>query len=287
MASPPTASRKTRSRSASSRASTTRSASSSAAPTVYATRNICGSRCSHACFQRSEVAKNTHTTSRRPRIMTPHTADTPADPPYWLASPSKPKLKLPPGACDAHVHIFGPRKRFPFAEGRSYTPSDAPKEMLFALHALLGIEHCVIVQPNCHGYDNSVTEDAIAATGQAYRGIALVHTDVSDAELKRLAGAGLCGARFHYMKHLSKGPSIDDAINFSKRLAAIGWHLQIHMEASLIADLAPAIKRSAVPVAIDHIGRVDASIGLNQPGFTSLLKLMDDKKMWVKVSGCD
>src|ERR1035437_4239986 len=69
MASPPTASPKTRSRSASSRASTTRSASSSAAPTVYATRNICGSRCSHACFQRSEVAKNTHTTSRRPQLL--------------------------------------------------------------------------------------------------------------------------------------------------------------------------------------------------------------------------
>ena len=219
--------------------------------------------------------------------MTPHTADTPADPPYWLASPSKPKLRLPRGSSDSHVHIFGPRKTFPFAEGRNYTPSDATKEMLFALHERLGIEHCVIVQPNCHGYDNSVTEDAIAATGQAYRGIALVHTDVSDAELKRLAGAGLCGARFHYMKHLSKGPSIDDAINFSKRLADIGWHLQIHMEESLIADLAPAIKRSAVPVAIDHIGRVDASLGLNQPGFTSLLKLMDDKKMWVKVSGCD
>ena len=29
--------------------------------------------------------------------MTQHTADTPADPPYWLASPSKPKLKLPVG----------------------------------------------------------------------------------------------------------------------------------------------------------------------------------------------
>src|ERR1017187_5845948 len=73
MASPPTASRKTRSRSASSRASTTRSASSSAAPTVYAIRNICGSRCSHACSQRSEVAKNAHTTSRRPKILSAHT----------------------------------------------------------------------------------------------------------------------------------------------------------------------------------------------------------------------
>jgi 2-pyrone-4,6-dicarboxylate lactonase len=159
--------------------------------------------------------------------------------------------------------------------------------MLFALHARLGIEHCVIVQPNCHGYDNSVTEDAIAATGGAYRGIALVHTDVKDAELKRLATAGLCGARFHYMKHLSKGATIDDAITFGKRLADIGWHLQVHMEASLIGNLTPAIKRSPVPVVIDHIGRVDASLGLDHPDFGNLLRLMDNRHVWVKVSGCD
>ncbi len=219
--------------------------------------------------------------------MAVQNADTPADPPYWTATPSKPKLKLPPGSSDSHVHIFGPRKRFPFADGRNYTPSDATKEMLFALHARLGIEHCVIVQPNCHGYDNTVTEDAIAATGQAYRGIALVHTDVTGAELKRLAAAGLIGARFHYMRHLSKGATIDDAVALGKRLADIGWHLQVHMEASLIADLSPTIKRSPVPVVIDHMGRVDASLGIEQPAFQALLRLMDDKKVWVKVSGCD
>ena len=103
-----------------------------------------------------------------------HDADTVADRPYWMASPSKPKLKLPPGACDAHVHVFGPRTRFPFAEGRYYTPSDATKEMLFALHERLGIQHCVIVQPACHGTDNSVTADATAATRQAYKGVGLV-----------------------------------------------------------------------------------------------------------------
>lgn len=71
--------------------------------------------------------------------MAQHTADTPAAPPYWMAQPSLPKLKLPRGACDAHVHVFGPRARFPFADGRNYTPSNATKEMLFALHARLGI----------------------------------------------------------------------------------------------------------------------------------------------------
>jgi len=216
-----------------------------------------------------------------------HTAHTPADPPYWLAAPGKPKLRLPPGACDAHVHVFGPRARFPFAEGRRYTPSDAPKELLFGLHEKLGVQHCVIVQPACHGTDNAVTVDAIAATGGSYKGIALVPVSVSDTELRRLDAAGLCGARFHYMKHLGKGPPIEDAIGFGKRLAEIGWHLQIHLEAELIADLAPALRRSPVPVVIDHMGRVDASLGLDHPHFRALLSLLADGNVWVKVSGAD
>jgi 2-pyrone-4,6-dicarboxylate lactonase len=219
--------------------------------------------------------------------MIQHTAETPADLPYWMASPRKPKLKLPPGACDAHVHVFGPRRRFPFADGRTYTPSDATKEMLFALHDFLGIEHCVIVQPACHGSDNSVTVDALSAKGGAYRGIALVPVTVSNAELKRLDAAGMRGARFHYMRHLGKGATIDEAIAFGKRLADIGWHLQIHMQADLIEDLTPAIKRSPVPVVIDHMGRVDASSGLDQPAFKNLLTLMNDTNVWVKVSGSD
>jgi 2-pyrone-4,6-dicarboxylate lactonase len=219
--------------------------------------------------------------------QTKHSAGTPADPPYWVAQPSEPTLRLPKGACDAHVHVFGPRARFPFAEGRRYTPSDASKEMLFKLHDFLGIDHCVIVQPACHGYDNSVTEDAVAATGGGYRGIALVPIDVADAELQRLADIGLCGARFHYMRHLSRNAVIGDVIAFGNRLAAVGWHLQIHMEADLIGDLTPAIKTSPVPVVIDHIGRIDASLGLDQKPFQDLLRLMDDKNVWVKVSGAD
>jgi 2-pyrone-4,6-dicarboxylate lactonase len=214
-------------------------------------------------------------------------ADTAADAPYWMATPSKPKLKLPAGACDAHVHVFGPRARFSFVEGRGYTPSDAPKELLFKLHERLGIQHCVIVQPACHGFDNSVTADATAATGGSYKGVGLVPLTISDSELKRLDVAGLCGARFHYMGHLASGPRIDEVINFGKRLAEIGWHLQIHMEASLIAELAPALRRSPVPVVVDHMGRIDASLGSEQSAFGALLTLLNDKNVWVKVSGSD
>jgi 2-pyrone-4,6-dicarboxylate lactonase len=216
-----------------------------------------------------------------------HNENTPAEPPTWTATPSKPKLALPRGACDAHVHVFGPRGRFPFAAGRSYTPSDAPKEMLFALHKFLGIERCVIVHTAAHGHDLAATADAVAAKNGAYLGVGLMPVTISDAELRRLDTAGFRGARFHYMEHLGRGTPIEDVVAFGKRLADIGWHLQIHMAAERIGELAPALRRSPAPVVIDHMGRIDAWRGPEQEPFHNLLTLMQDKHVWVKVSGCD
>ncbi|HEX9192931.1 MAG TPA: amidohydrolase family protein [Burkholderiales bacterium] len=207
--------------------------------------------------------------------------------PSFHPSPSKPKLRLPEAACDAHVHVFGPHSEFPFAEGRPFTPADAPKEKLFAMHALMGIAHCVIVQSTCHGFDNAVTADAIAAKKGAYCGVALVPPTVEDAELERLDALGFCGVRFNFMKHLGKNAGIGEAIALGGRLAKLDWHLQVHFESSLIDELAPWLKRSPVPVVIDHMGRVDASLGVDQPAFRKLLDLMRDKKFWVKVSGSE
>jgi len=207
--------------------------------------------------------------------------------PSYLASPSRPKLELPEGASDTHVHVFGPGRVFPYAKGAPFTPADAPKEKLFALHAMLGIKHCVIVQSTCHGYDNRVVADAIAAKNGDYCGVALVPPTIDDAELKRLDSQGFCGVRFNFMSHLGKGPSIDDAIALTPRLAKLGWHLQVHFEAALIGELAPKLKRSAVQVVIDHMGRVDASLGVDQPAFRGLLDLMRDPRFRVKVSGSE
>jgi 2-pyrone-4,6-dicarboxylate lactonase len=120
----------------------------------------------------------------------------------YVPSPRAPSLRLPKGACDSHVHVFGPAPRFPYAAGRNFTPVDAPKEKLFALHRLLGVERCVIVQSAVHGMDNAVVQDAIAAGGGRYLGIALVPVNVADGELQRLAAAGFRGVRFNFMKHL-------------------------------------------------------------------------------------
>lgn len=208
-------------------------------------------------------------------------------PPTYHMSPRRPELVLPPGACDAHCHVFGPSDVFPFAPERSFTPSDAPKEKLFALHARLGIQRCVIVQSACHGFDNRAVEDALAAKDGTYLGVALLRANTSDAELRRLDVLGFRGVRFNYARHLGNGTPIEDVIAFSHRLAEIGWHLQIYFESAMLAELAPWMQRSAVPVVIDHMGRADAAQGLEQPAFRQLLDLMRDTKFHVKVSGSD
>lgn len=208
-------------------------------------------------------------------------------PPSFHPDPSRPRLVLPKGACDAHCHVFGPASRFPFAAGRTFTPSDAPKEALFAMHARMGIETCVIVQSGCHGTNNSVVADALAAKGGRYRGVALLRLDVSDDELRRLDRQGFRGVRFNFMTHLHQEATIVEAIAFAGRLAGLGWHLQVHFDSALISDLAPLLRTSPVPVVIDHMARIDATSGQDQPDFIALRRLMEDDRIWVKVSGAD
>jgi len=195
---------------------------------------------------------------------------------------------LPPGACNAHCHVFGPSGRFPYAADATFVPKeDAPKEALYALNDGLGLERCVVVQSACHGFDNRATEDAVASRPATYRGIALLPTDVDDVELQRLHAVGFRGVRFNFMGHLGRHTPIEDVLSLAGRFAPLGWHLQIHGDPALLTDLAPALRRSPTPVVIDHIGRVDASLGIDQPDFQALMKLMADRRFWVKVSGMD
>jgi 2-pyrone-4,6-dicarboxylate lactonase len=206
--------------------------------------------------------------------------------PLFHPHPSKPKLRLPAEAWDTHFHVLGPKDRFPFASTTTIDPGDATKEMLFALHAMLGIAHGVFVQSAVHGMDNRVVEDALAARTD-YVGVALLPPSVDLSELRRLDRVGFRAVRYNFMKHLHQTASLDDVMTLTPRLAEIGWHLQIHMDSTLIADMAPVLARAPVPVVIDHIGRVDAGLGVDQTPFQALLRLMQDKKFWAKVSGCD
>jgi 2-pyrone-4,6-dicarboxylate lactonase len=207
--------------------------------------------------------------------------------PLFHPNPSKPKLQLPPGAWDTHFHVLGPKDKFPFAPTTTIDPGDATKEMLFALHKLLGIAHGVFVQSAVHGMDNRVVEDALAAKGGDYVGVALLPPSVDTAELRRLDKLGFRAVRYNFMRHLQQTATIDEVMALTPRLAEIGWHLQVHMESAMIADMAPVLARSPVPVVIDHMGRVDAGLGVEQAPFQALLRLLRDPKFWVKVSCSD
>jgi 2-pyrone-4,6-dicarboxylate lactonase len=107
------------------------------------------------------------------------------------------------------------------------------------------------------------------------------------SELKKLDAQGFRGVRFNFVQHLGGGPALADVMRLSTKLASLGWHLQLHVESSMILKMTPELKLSPVPVVIDHMGRIDASRGLDQPGFTHLLRLLEDKRFWVKVSGLE
>lgn len=205
----------------------------------------------------------------------------------YLDAPSQPSVSLPSLACDSHVHVFGPVERFPYGPHHGAAPASAPKEKLFALHRKMGIQRCVIVQSVTHGYDNRVVEDAIEAGGGNYLGIARVPLEVPDDELERLAKRGFRGVRFNFMRHLSGCAVVQDVVAMTPRLAAVGMHLQVHFESELVHTVGEALRASQVPVVIDHMGRVDATRGTQHPDFRGLLRLLEDPKFRVKVSGID
>lgn len=202
-------------------------------------------------------------------------------------NPKAPKLRLPPGSCDAHCHIFGPTDRFPYAADRTFTPPEAPKEDLRRLHDFLGFQRAVIVQSACHGADHSALLDALESGAGAYRGVALIGPDTPDSEIKRLDEAGVCGARLHFTPHLGPAPSAEEIRAIVRKIEPFGWHIALHVAGTGIADYEHMVRGLPVPVVIDHMARVDLRLGLNSAPVTALLRLLDTSTVWVKLSGAD
>lgn len=202
--------------------------------------------------------------------------------------PVKPSIELPPGACDAHCHVFGPAAKFPYAHDRSYTPPDAPVEALRKLHAHLGISRAVIVHASCHGSDMDVTLDAIASSGGSYRGVAVVEDSVSDASLARLHAGGIRGIRFNFVKHLGGVPDLAVFYRLLARIKPLGWHIVLHFDAGDLLEQAELLSRIDVPFIVDHMGRVKAAEGLAQKPFQALLDLYRRNPLaWIKICGAE
>ncbi len=193
----------------------------------------------------------------------------------------------PPGACDAHCHVFGPADRFPFAEGRSYTPPDAGIEDFVVLQERLGLTRAVFVQASCHGTDNSAMLDALERGAGRYAGVAMIDDDTSEGELDRLHAAGVRGARFNFVQHLGGAPDLDRFWRLVDRVVPREWHVVLHLDAADLPRYRELIDRIPTRFVIDHLARVDATAGLDQPAFQALMDLLRDDRCWVKVSGAE
>ena len=206
----------------------------------------------------------------------------------WLAfhpQPSRPTFGAPPGAVDAHCHVFGPGARFPFAPERKYTPCDAPKEKLWALRDFLGFERNVLVQATCHGADNRALVDALLDADGRARGVATVGSGITDEELRRLDAAGVRGIRFNFLRRLVDVTPREVLAELAHRVAPLGWHVVIYFEAADLPELYDFFASLPTTVVVDHMGRPDVSQTVDGPGFGLFVRLMrENANVWSKVS---
>ena len=206
----------------------------------------------------------------------------------FCANPTKPAYTPPPGAIDAHCHVFGPADTFPYAPERKYTPCDAPKETLFKLRDFLGFSRNVIVQATCHGTDNRAMVDAMLSSNGRARGVASVRAGITEKELKELHDAGVRGVRFNFVKRLVDFTPRDVLTAIANKIAPLGWHVVVYFESQDLEELAPFFTALPTRVIVDHMGRPDVTKGLDHPDFRRFLALLDaHENIWSKVSGAE
>ena len=198
---------------------------------------------------------------------------------------NRPARRLPPLACDSHMHIFDPR----FAPSPHWkrTPPDAPVAAYRRLQQRLGTQRTVVVTHSTYGTDNACTLDALDQLGDGARGVAVVAQDVGDAELDRLHARRVRGLRVNFVTPQSWGETTPQMLATLARKAARLplWHLQVFMHPEQIVALESVLAALPVPLVIDHLGRIDPDGGPSADGYGALRRLLDGGNTWVKLSG--
>ena len=205
----------------------------------------------------------------------------------WLPfhpAPTKPRFTPPPGAVDAHCHVFGPGDDFPYAPERKYTPCDAGRERLFALRDFLGFSRNVVVQATCHGTDNRAMVDALVHSGGRARGVATVGATIARDELASMHEAGVRGVRFNYVKRLVDPKPDAYYRGIIDKIAEFGWHIVVYFEAADLAEKWDFFTSLPTTVVVDHMGRPDVTKSLDGPDFARFLEFMERDNIWSKVT---
>jgi predicted TIM-barrel fold metal-dependent hydrolase len=199
----------------------------------------------------------------------------------FSAGMDMPSFRVPANACDCHMHIYD--SRFPAAPGAKLRPADATVAMYGLLQRRLGTTRNVVVTPSTYGTDNRCTLDALAQFGQAARGIAVVDGNVGDDELKQLHRAGVRGLRFNLA--VGAVTTVDIIEPLARRIAPLGWHVQINMPLEELERQEMLLRRLPVPAVFDHFGRIPLPAGKEHPAFSLITDLMQQGRAYIKLSG--
>jgi len=200
-----------------------------------------------------------------------------------------PKLKAPPGACDCHHHIYDPA-RFPPSRPSAQQVPNARVEDYRLLQRRLGLGRDIVVTPTPYPApvsDNQVTLDAIRQLGPNARGVVIVYPEITDAELKAYDAAGVRGVRYSLTSGrpgAASTASPGEIEAMSKRVNALGWHVQFNTTAEQIVAAEDLLKRLASPIVFDHMGHLPQPEGIGHPGFRIIRELIDKGRTWVKLS---
>ena len=152
------------------------------------------------------------------------------------------------------------------------------------LQRRIGTSRNIVVTPLAYVTDNRVTLDAIARLGPNARGVAVIRPTVTDAELKMLADGGIRGIRFSLTDPRNAPTSIEMIEPLSKRVNALGWHVQINMGADQIVAAQDLWNRLPSTIVFDHMGHVPQPAGISHPVFDVVRRLVDKGRTWVKLS---
>jgi D-galactarolactone isomerase len=205
------------------------------------------------------------------------------------AGTEAPKLKAPPGACDCHHHIYDPA-RFPPSRPSAQQVPNARVEDYRLLQRRLGLSRDIVVTPTPYPApvsDNQVTLDAIRQLGPNARGVVIVYPEITDAELKAYDAAGVRGVRYSLTSGrpgAASTASPGEIEAMSKRVNALGWHVQFNTTAEQIVAAEDLLKRLASPIVFDHMGHLPQPEGIGHPGFRIIRELIDKGRTWVKLS---
>ncbi|MGY3588292.1 putative TIM-barrel fold metal-dependent hydrolase [Bradyrhizobium sp. USDA 4341] len=196
---------------------------------------------------------------------------------------SKVRAEVPKLAIDTHAHVF--HRGLKLAPGRRYAPDyDAPLALYLQQLDQNGITNGVLVQPSFLGTDNSYLAECLKATNGRLRGIAVVDVAVAADELRALDRAGVAGIRLNLVGQKLPDLSSPEWTALLAQIRTLDWQVEIQRNASDLATLVPTLLDQGVKVVLDHFALPDPKLGIDDPGFRSVLKLGATRNVWVKIS---